>query len=129
MMVHLFVMIICLMFGLVSSSSAFFGMVYIQHCFVPVMAQGMQGGFLSPKLFVHFIRELVCEIVSARVGCNVGYLFINILPYADDLVLIASSQHALQHLVDSLGEEATKINMTCNAKKTMCMVFSSCKSM
>lgn len=63
-----------------------------------------------------------------RVGCNIGGRFINILAYADDLVLIAPSWHALQQLLNCLCEEATVIDMKCNTKKTVCMIFSPCKN-
>ena len=48
--------------------------------------------------------------------------FINILAYADDIVLIAPSWRALQHLLNVLQDKATAINMECNVKKTCCCV-------
>ena len=48
---------------------------------------------------------------------------INILAYADDHVLLAPSWRALQQLLDKLSVAATSIDMLCNIKKTVCMVF------
>jgi hypothetical protein len=49
--------------------------------------------------------------------------------YADDLVLLAPSWHALQKLLCILEDAANKINLIVNAKKTVCMIFNpTCKS-
>jgi len=51
---------------------------------------------------------------------------INILAYADDLVLLAPSWRVLQQLLDKLSVAAT---MLCNSKKTVCIVFNpKCRS-
>ena len=43
--------------------------------------------------------------------------------YADDIVLVAPSWAALQKLIDLALEEAIKIDMVFNSKKTKCMVI------
>ena len=43
--------------------------------------------------------------------------------YADDLVLLAPSWVALQRLLDAAEAAASKINMTFNTRKTVCMAF------
>jgi len=54
---------------------------------------------------------------------------VNILAYADDLVLLAPSWRALQQLLDKLQVKAGDIDMCCNSKKTVCMIFSpKCRS-
>ena len=88
-----------------------------------------QGGILSPYFFTRYIRELISEISNCNVGCNIGGIFCNILAYADDIVLLAPSWGALQYLINLLNCCATVIDMSCNAAKTVCMVFKpSCKS-
>jgi len=57
------------------------------------------------------------------IGCNIGGLFMNILAYADDVVLLAPSWVALQQLIKALEYGAFVIDMQCNANKTVCMVF------
>jgi len=47
----------------------------------------------------------------------------NILAYADDVVLLAPSWFALQQLIDALICGACDIDMQCNTNKTVCMVF------
>ena len=50
-------------------------------------------------------------------------MFFNLLAYADDIVVLAPSWHALQNLIDLLNMCALEINMSCNVDKTVCMVF------
>jgi len=61
-----------------------------------------QGGVLSPYLFSRYIRELLSELEAARVGCCVGGQLINVLAYADDIVLLAPSWKGLQQLLSVL---------------------------
>jgi len=74
-----------------------------------------QGSVLSPYLFCRYIRELLAELSCSGIGCNIG---VNMLAYADDLVLLAPSWRALQ--LDILQKH---IDLTCNARKSVCMVF------
>jgi hypothetical protein len=82
-----------------------------------------QGGILSPYLFTRYIRELLVDLQSTQSGCNVGNLFINVLAYADDIVLLAPAWRALQKLIDTLFLHGIKIDMTCNSQKSVCMIF------
>ena len=49
--------------------------------------------------------------MSAKVGCNVGGVYTDILSYADDVVL-APSWRALQYLINVLADCATNIDTT-----------------
>jgi exonuclease III len=82
-----------------------------------------QGGLLSPYFFTRYIRELICAIAHSNIGCSIGGMSCNILAYADDIVLLAPSWRALQSLIDLLAIYALNIDMSCNANKTVCMVF------
>jgi len=46
-----------------------------------------QGSILSPYLFARYIRDLLCTLAKERVGCNIASQFVNVLAYADNLVL------------------------------------------
>lgn len=88
------------------------------------VAKGVrQGGILSPFLFRFYIRDLIFSITSMNVGCKLCGINVNLLAYADDLVLLAPSWVALQRLLDAAEAAASKINMTFNTRKTVCMVF------
>jgi len=78
---------------------------------------------LSPWLFVRYIRDLLTKVVTFKVGCNIGGVFINILAYADDIVLLALSWCGLQYLLDIVVQQSEAIDMSLNARKSVCMVF------
>ena len=82
-----------------------------------------QGGLLSPCLFNCYVRKLISSITTSNIGCNIEGLFTNILAYADDMVLLAPSWRALQHLLKILHECASDIDLMCNVNKTVCMIF------
>jgi hypothetical protein len=78
---------------------------------------------LSPVLFTRYVCDLINTIVDSHIGCHVGNLCINVLAYADDMVLLTPSWQAMQQLLDILLIQTAIIDMTCNTKKTVCMVF------
>jgi hypothetical protein len=82
-----------------------------------------QGGVLSPYLFTRYIRDLLNKVENSQCGCSVGGMCINVLAYADDIVLIAPSWRALQSLLHLLYDCILTLDMVCNAKKSVCMIF------
>lgn len=82
-----------------------------------------QGGVLSPYLFSRYIRDLLHDLQSAQLGCNIGGIFTNVLAYADDIVLLAPSWRALQCLLNVFWEGIQTLDMTCNVSKSVCMIF------
>ena len=50
-----------------------------------------QGSVLSPLLFARYIRDVIGAVVSTGIGCHIGNQIINILAYADDIVLMSPS--------------------------------------
>ena len=82
-----------------------------------------QGGIISPLLFARYVKGLLITLSNSRIGCNVAGCMINVLAYADDIVLCAPSWRGLQQLIDLLAIEIGNIDMLCNIKKTVCMVF------
>ena len=79
-----------------------------------------QGSLLSPFLFRFYVRNLMKMTVSSRIGCNIGGTFINLLAYADDMVILAPSWAALQKLLTTIQTAAAEINMSFNTKKNGC---------
>ena len=47
----------------------------------------------------------------------------NVLAYADDIVLLSPSWRSMQSLINILNQAANSIDMTCNINKTVVMVF------
>lgn len=82
-----------------------------------------QGSILSPYLFARYLSNLLFEIRNSKFGCNIGGIFCNILAYADDMVILAPSWAALQFLINKLSSILAGIDLSCNSKKSVCMIF------
>ena len=85
-----------------------------------------QGGILSPFLFRVYIRDLIDRVTKLNIGCNYFGTNINLLAYADDIVLLAPSWYGLQYLLKVIESAASDVSMSFNTKKTVCMVFDPC---
>ena len=66
------------------------------------IARGVrQCDILSPYfLFKLCVRDLLKVVVGPNIGCNLAGCLINILVYADDIVVLAPSWRGLQCLLD-----------------------------
>jgi hypothetical protein len=82
-----------------------------------------QGGVISPYLFSRYVRDMLHVVSDSKIGCNVGGMFCNILAYADDMVLLSPSWRAMQELLNILHDCIQNIDMNCNVRKTVAMVF------
>jgi len=58
-----------------------------------------QGAVLSPALFCMYFDELTHALKSAKYGCYIGFCFVGVLAYAEDLVLLAPSQNATRNML------------------------------
>ena len=69
---------------------------------------------MSPLLFNIFINNLVDSIKSLNIGVDIDGEKTGILLYADDLVLLAETEHELQLMLDTLclwcGNNKIKVN-------------------
>ena len=72
---------------------------------------------MSPWLFARYITDLLTKVVTSKVGCNVGGVFI--FAYADDIVLLAQSWCGLQYLLDVVVELSKSIDMSLNGRKNL----------
>jgi hypothetical protein len=82
-----------------------------------------QGAVLSPILFSLYIDDLINEISNMNVGCKISMYRLNIIAYADDLVLLAPTSDGLQHMVDKLSQLLSDLCLQINKDKTVCMRF------
>jgi len=70
--------------------------------FYELKAGVRQGGVLSPILFSIYIDGLVSLVYRPKthIGCKIGAICTGIFMYADDIILLAPSIHALQSMVN-----------------------------
>ena len=78
-----------------------------------------QGDCLSPTLFAIYINDLANEIKLSGVGLELDTdTFINILLYADDIVLLAKNEEDLQFLLNIVENWCIKWRLEVNLTKT-----------
>ena len=82
-----------------------------------------QGGILSPFLYCLFVDELLDTLTQSGHGAVISGLYSGAPMYADDLVLIASSQAELQAMLDIVAAYATKWRYQLNPEKSVVMVY------
>jgi hypothetical protein len=82
-----------------------------------------QGCVLSPLLFDLFINGVAEELKQQGLGVSVMDSKLSILMFADDIVLMASSEQELQKMLDVVGVYCSKWRCDVNAKKTEVVPF------
>ena len=87
-----------------------------------------QGSVLSPFIFNLYISNLANEIEKSNIGMYINDIYIGILLYADDLVLIADSIEELQKMANIIESWCNKNRLIINIKKTKTIYFNYNKS-
>ena len=88
------------------------------------IARGVkQGCLLSPTMFSIFINNLADVLRDANLGINVDDVIVNLLMYADDIVLLAESEENLQRMLDLVYEWCRKWRLEVNIAKTNIVHF------
>ena len=70
-----------------------------------------QGSVLSPALFSLYMDELLKKLRKLGVGCHISGIYYGAALYADDLVLLAPSRTALQHMLNICEQYAGEHNL------------------
>ena len=83
-----------------------------------------QGECLSPFLFAMYVNDLEAELtVKGVAGIDIGSINLNILLYADDIILFGKNPDDLQNALNVLEDYCKKWKLTVNTSKTKIMVF------
>ena len=60
-----------------------------------------QGGCLSSLLFAFYINEVLVSIKNMKMGCRLNFEQVNIIAFADDLVILSSSLNNLRIMLEN----------------------------
>ncbi|CAF1011374.1 unnamed protein product, partial [Brachionus calyciflorus] len=82
-----------------------------------------QGGKASPKLFAIYTEKFLDRISKSDLGVKLSYTKIDIIAYADDLLLISNTKKALQEMLDIISEVGKELEIKFNPNKTVYTVF------
>ena len=82
-----------------------------------------QGCVLSPILFNLFVNDLPASIAATHKGIQFGDCTISSLLYADDLVMIADSEQAMQTLLEKVHEWCSLWSIKVNSSKSAIVHF------
>jgi hypothetical protein len=82
-----------------------------------------QGGSLSPFLFAIYFNDMITEIANLNVGALLANSLINILVYADDIMLVAGSRLDLQKMLDVITNYGNNYEVKFNPNKTVYTIF------
>ena len=95
----------------------------LSHDFTPNIGL-RQGDNLSPNLFKLYINDLASSFQDEDDPVMLGNIPINCLLYADDVVLLSSSEVGLQNCLNKLYRFSESIGLSVNLKKTNILTFS-----
>jgi len=81
-----------------------------------------QGGNVSPALYKIYTETIAIEIDKLNVGVKIGKCLINVLMYADDVIVLANSEKDAQSMLDVITRFGHEYQVKYNPDKTNVMV-------
>ena len=82
-----------------------------------------QGDTIAPTLFVMFLNDLAVNISDLHAGIPVGDETVDILQFADDILIFANSADGLQWQIQILEQWCNRWRMSVNVDKTKVLIF------
>ena len=70
-----------------------------------------QGSVASPAFWCIYLDPLFADLRAAGVGCHLAGVFVGVVGYADDLLLLAPSRHAAQLMLQTCETFTTANNI------------------
>lgn len=86
-----------------------------------------QGGPLSPRLFAMYTEDLIEEIENTNYGITIKDTKIDIIMYADDIILLSNKLEDLERMLSITEEYGKRQEIKFNPSKTVYMIFGSNK--
>ncbi|CAF0778861.1 unnamed protein product [Brachionus calyciflorus] len=82
-----------------------------------------QGGRASPSLFSIYLEEVLSEITAQKAGVKLSQIKIDVIAYADDIVVFSNTKKGLQELLNTIADFGRKYEIKFNPDKTLYMIF------
>ena len=82
-----------------------------------------QGGVLSPILFGIYLDKPLLKLKKSGIGCHIGNIFTGALAYADGVVLLAPTEHAMSLMLKICFEFSKTFDLIFNADKSKFIHF------
>jgi len=79
------------------------------------------GWSYKPHAFCIYIDKLLLELSKSGFGCFIGEVFLGVLAYADDIVLLAPTHRAMRNMLAFCDKFASEYHVVFNAKKSKCL--------
>ncbi len=80
-----------------------------------------QGDPLSPKIFTCLLEDVFRKLKWENEGLQINGRRLNNLKFADDIIVLATSQQKLPKMLDELNKESRKVGLHLNLSKTKVM--------
>jgi hypothetical protein len=87
-----------------------------------------QGSILSPLLYSFFINDVIKMMRRLNLGITEGGIWVGMLLYADDMVLLADSPEELQKMIFSLESFCSQYRFRLNPSKSKSFVAGESKA-
>ena len=82
-----------------------------------------QGGVASPKLFSIYLDPILKKLAECEEGIKIGDIKLDILAYADDILIMNTTKKGLQKQLRIIEQIGTKLDIKFNPTKTVYMKF------
>jgi hypothetical protein len=86
-----------------------------------------QGGCLSPRLFTIYVDDVIKEIESIDAGIEIGGIKIDILLYADDMLLVTNDKLKLKKMLNIITNYGNENEIKFNGTKTTMLIYNRTK--
>ena len=86
-----------------------------------------QGGINSPDFFGVYIDDIGAILRNFGVGCHIYSIFLAMILFADDLVLLAPTRQGLNKMIQLCATYCKEFGLAFNASKSKIVVFAKTK--